>query len=384
MANGMSMPMTAKASTINPRSFSEPVRLDLVADPVRPARRTDFAETLAHPNATNRKLSIFLLDLYAAAAREEVGSFERSLFISLEDLIPFDAAWTGVAAQEDNRPVNHNSFTYRLPEDFFREWLRIVDHDPLADLSRMVFGEAAVVDIEDGRTDPTFRAWARSFGLRHLLRVCALDNRFGMIGFLSIYRRAADAPFSAADVETMETLIPHLAAAMRINRAMRLLLRGKESASYVRRAICDTYGVLHRSDREFAESVKLEWPDWNGPFLPDALCRHLEARPEQPFLGSELCIRISPVAGLFVIELQPRSPLDRLGARELETIQHFANGASYKEVARRMNLAPATVRHHLRSAYRKLGVHDKAQMSRLIATMAGAPETSEAARTGAR
>lgn len=78
-----------------------------------------------------------------------------------------------------------------------------------------------------------------------------------------------------------------------------------------------------------------------------------------------------------MIELHPRSPLDRLGARELETIRHFANGASYKEVARRMNLAPATVRHHLRSAYRKLGVHDKAQMSLLIATMAGTSDFSE-------
>ncbi|MGN6306565.1 MAG: response regulator transcription factor, partial [Mesorhizobium sp.] len=320
---------------------------------------------------------VFLLDLYAAAVREEVGCFERSFFISLEDLVPFDAGWTGVAAQEDNRPVNHNSFTYHLPETFFRAWLGVVDHDPLADLSRMVFGQAAVVDIEDSRTDPTFRAWARSFGLRHLLRVCALDNRFGMIGFLSIYRRAANAPFTAAEVETMETLVPHLAAAMRINRTMRLLLRGKEGANTVRRAICDTYGTVHRSDKEFADGVKVEWPDWNGPFLPDTLCRHLEARPDQPFWGDRLCVRISPVAGLFVLELHPRSPLDRLGARELETIRHFANGASYKEVARRMNLAPATVRHHLRSAYRKLGVHDKAQMSLLIATMAGTSDFSE-------
>lgn len=377
MANGASKPMVARASAVSPRNFSEPVRLDIVADPVRPARRTDFAETLARPDATNRKLSVFLLDLYAAAVREEVGSFERSLFISLEDLVQFDAAWTGVAAQEDNRPVNHSSFTYRLPETFFRAWLRIVDHDPLADLSRMVFGEATVVDIEDGQTDPTFCAWARTFGLRYLLRVCALDNRFGMIGFLSIYRRSADVPFTAAEVETMETLIPHLAAAMRINRTMQLLLRGKEGTNPVRRAICDTYGTLHRSDKEFADVIKVEWPDWDGTFLPDALCRHLEAKPDQPFLGAKLCIKISPVAGLFVLELHSRSPLDRLGAREFETIQHFANGASYKEVARRMNLAPATVRHHLRSAYRKLGVHDKAQMSRLIATIAGASKFSE-------
>lgn len=65
-----------------------------------------------------------------------------------------------------------------------------------------------------------------------------------------------------------------------------------------------------------------------------------------------------------------RSPADPLAARELETITHFANGASYKDAARRTNIPPATVRRHLRSAYKKLNVHDKAQMSPLLTEIA--------------
>lgn len=96
------------------------------------------------------------------------------------------------------------------------------------------------------------------------------------------------------------------------------------------------------------------------------MCRHLQTRPETPLLNDTHRVDISAIAGLFVIQLRARSLMERLGAPELETIQHFANGASYKEVARRMNISPATVRHHLRAAYKKLGVHDKAQISRLI------------------
>lgn len=364
-------PGALRIPSFNPERFPEPIRLDTVSDPLRPARRLDFAETLAGSHSENRKISVFLLDLYTAAVREEVGRFERCFFMLLEGLVSFDAGWTGVATREDNRPVNHNSFVYHLPESFFREWLRIVDHDPLADLSRLVFGQAAVIDIDHaGGIDPRFTEWAKRFDLRHLMRICALDNRFGLIGFLSIYRHDPDRPFTAAEVEIMETLIPHLAAAMRINRTMQLFRLGRDAMQATKRAICDAYGVIHRADDGFAEGIRAEWPDWSGKTLPEPLRRHLQAEPALPFLSSTHRVEISPIAGLFVLELRPRSLVDRLGSRELETIQHFANGASYKEVARRMNISPATVRHHLRSAYKKLGVHDKAQMSRLIAGLA--------------
>lgn len=372
MAEGERTPKAVKAPAKRPETFPEPVRLDLLSDPLRPPRHLDFAETLAQSDAPSRKLGLFLLDLYAAAVREPVGRFERSVFLLLEELVPFDAAWTGVATKGDNRPINHNSFTHRLPGDFFSEWLRIMDHDPLADLSRLIFGQAAVIDMTSDAVDPVFATWAHRFGLVHLLRICALDNRFGLLGFLSIYRRDRNGPFTSAEVEMIETVIPHLAAAMRINRTMHLFLLSRDGVDPVKRAICDAYGVIHRADEGFAESIEAEWPGWGEQVLPEALCGHLRASSSQPFIGSISRIEISSVAGLFVLELRPRSLIDRLGARELETIQHFANGASYKEVARQLNISPATVRHHLRSAYKKLGVHDKAQISRLIGVVGSA------------
>ena len=349
-----------------PEKLQEPVRLDLVSGLLRPPRRLDFAETLAHAEAQGRKLSIFLLDLYAAAVREPVGRFERSVFLLLEELIPLDAGWTGVAGAGGNRPVIHNSFTHRLPETFFREWLAVMHSDPLADLSRLIIGRANVINMTTATVDPVFSAWASRFGLAQLMHICAVDGQFGLFGFLSVYRFDPAQPFTAAEAEIIETVIPHLAAAMRINRTVQLFHLGRDGTGPVTRAICDAYGVIHRADTGFPESIKAEWPDWEGPALPAALCRHLQTTPDAALTGTTCRIGISSVAGLFVLELRPRTLIDRLGARELETIRHFASGASYKEVARQLNISPATVRHHLRSAYKKLGVHDKAQISRLI------------------
>lgn len=68
--------------------------------------------------------------------------------------------------------------------------------------------------------------------------------------------------------------------------------------------------------------------------------------------------RVSPEAGPLVLAL--------LSRREAEVARLFAEGQSYKMVARALDSSPATVRHHLRQVYAKLGVTSKVQMARLV------------------
>jgi DNA-binding CsgD family transcriptional regulator len=48
-----------------------------------------------------------------------------------------------------------------------------------------------------------------------------------------------------------------------------------------------------------------------------------------------------------------------LSARELEVLKLVAEGLTDSQVAQRLYLSPRTVGHHLRSAYRKLGVSSR-------------------------
>lgn len=77
--------------------------------------------------------------------------------------------------------------------------------------------------------------------------------------------------------------------------------------------------------------------------------------------------------------LRPREPRDLLTRQEGAVADAFAQGHSYKEVARSLQLAPATVRHHLRAVYLKLGINDKAALARLISVPAS-PESRAPAR----
>lgn len=64
---------------------------------------------------------------------------------------------------------------------------------------------------------------------------------------------------------------------------------------------------------------------------------------------------------------KPRdTALAPLSPREAEVARLYGQGLSYKAVARTLDSSPATVRHHLRQAYAKLGISSKVEMARLV------------------
>ena len=84
---------------------------------------------------------------------------------------------------------------------------------------------------------------------------------------------------------------------------------------------------------------------------------------------------ISPAAAAYLLErLQGSKPAVNghataeddgdtaaLTAREVELLQVFAKGMSYKEAARALDISPLTVGNHVKSIYRKLAVHSRGE-----------------------
>lgn len=60
------------------------------------------------------------------------------------------------------------------------------------------------------------------------------------------------------------------------------------------------------------------------------------------------------------------APLDRLSPRETEIIYLLARGLSRKEAARLCGISANTVAEYAKSAYRKLGIHNRAEAARLV------------------
>ncbi|WP_310532720.1 response regulator transcription factor [Novosphingobium sp.] len=79
---------------------------------------------------------------------------------------------------------------------------------------------------------------------------------------------------------------------------------------------------------------------------------------------------VSPAAAVYLLDLlrapavppMPSSAVvedSRLTPREIELLQAFAAGKSYKEAARALGISPHTVGNHVKSIYRKLEVNSR-------------------------
>ena len=63
---------------------------------------------------------------------------------------------------------------------------------------------------------------------------------------------------------------------------------------------------------------------------------------------------------------EPASPLDELTPRERAVALQVAEGASNKEVARRLDITARTVKAHMSAIFEKLGVRDRLQLVLLL------------------
>lgn len=94
-----------------------------------------------------------------------------------------------------------------------------------------------------------------------------------------------------------------------------------------------------------------------------------------PYFAHHALTITFPAAGADVDKTTPKD--DPLSPREREIALAFADGEGYQTIADRLCIAPSTVRTHLTTIYRKLGVSSKLELHKHF--LAGAPEPRRAA-----
>ncbi|MGQ0622445.1 MAG: response regulator transcription factor [Panacagrimonas sp.] len=97
------------------------------------------------------------------------------------------------------------------------------------------------------------------------------------------------------------------------------------------------------------------------------------------WLGAELMARTAAAVARMAVPDGPAdaSPLENLTARERDVAQQVLGGASNKEIARRLDITPRTVKAHMGAMFEKLGVRDRLQLV-LALRRAGIPVSPDA------
>lgn len=198
------------------------------------------------------------------------------------------------------------------------------------------------------------------FGVERLLTTSQVDARSGLYTLLTLYRFDREQPFSKEEREIQAAASYHMVAAY--SHAFFLhLSRPVRKGGHRVAAVVDKEGVLHEVEQGFLDLLEAQYPDWQGMHLPFEVPQDKDS-----FLANDLCVEVSALADLFLVQLHRQGPLDSLTAREREVVFAVCRGLSHKTIARDLGLAATTVSSHLYRAYHKLGVESRSALAKLV------------------
>ncbi len=328
------------------------------------------------------RFSQLLMNLHRGCREQPVAEYQDWAFDQVRSVFHFDSAlWLTGTLDRNCQATLHTIHAHRLSPQVVADWARVSE-------SRAVLTERAfrspgvtfncVVAKEFG---PELLAHSRRYRIEHILATTSIDSISRLNELISVYRADPDNPFSEEERLVQQCIVPHLAETWRINRAHHMHLAQRSSQNSVACcAVTDRNGILHLIDPEFTALLLDEWPDWQGPALPDGLFQAI--RNNGDFSGKHMVAHSSAVGDVLMLQGRRRSLLDSLTKREREVADCFASGLTYKCIAGALGLSPATVRNHLNNIYSKLGVGNKAE---LVAMLIGdRKRTPQGDKLGAR
>ncbi|CAA6606380.1 putative Transcriptional regulator, LuxR family [Rhodospirillaceae bacterium LM-1] len=342
----------------------------------------DFSQHLPlqqdHPLALDQlhQLSNCLIDIYHVDTHCDRSTFIDLIFDRYARLIPHDAAlWSGTSYGPSfpHDPAIRYMHFYNLPNAISAFWQLKENYQARAEMIAYQLanpGKGNIVNAKTPGLEHVFPQLFASQGIRHLLAIYLLDPATKLFSIISLYR-FNDAPYTEAERCLHELASPHIQAVLRLQALALLDLSGAKPDKESSMAVADSAGALHHAHPLFLQIVKQEWPDWQGPELPQAVANgNFLNRAQTQFVGKRIVILSQPQGELHLLSARHKDRFDDLTRRERQIAGLFASGLSYKEVARQLDVSPITVRNTLANIYKKVGVSDKGELTNILATRA--------------
>ena len=318
---------------------------------------------------TLESFSAALLDLAALPPSASPARLMHQGLGALAALAPYDAAWWGECSGiiDGLAPRNWLSGRMNLSADFAREWNRIsasdqFAHDSMGRLDKVVCG--------DGFDDPApeVEDFARRHNLYRTMAVTRALPGSGLLQFMVLYRHEGTPPFEPAQRMVFGLFTAHLMQHWSAHIAQ--LVADGDWPGGDSQGLVDSLGEFVYLGSQLALLLRDHFPSWNGTRLPEDLA-DLATRPVHQVTVGRRRLSVQTRGDLRLLSLQPEHRPAILPPRELNVAQQYAEGRSYKQIAREMGLSPATVRTYMRDAYLRLGVSDKVALGQALSRASG-------------
>jgi DNA-binding CsgD family transcriptional regulator len=315
---------------------------------------------LTEPADGITRLSRSLHALYGSEAEPlGLGWMDKRLG-ELRELVGYERAWWGECSNAEGKdpPLNWLHGSVGLASGFAEEWNAISAEDRFAGASMSELGRVCRSSSHDSE-GPAVEAFSRRHDLFHAMAITLELPGSGLMFFVSLYRGEGAQAFSDFDALLFGEYGAHLARCWhaRLKQRLRTSPLGGSDAL----ALCEPSGQVLYLGRALAGAIRRHRVDWQGTTMPPELVARFGERPLSLRLG-KLALALGACGELVTVTLARRAAPGELTPRERAAALLYAEGHSYKAIAARLGLSPATVRTYLRDAYLQLGVRNKVEL----------------------
>ncbi len=314
--------------------------------------------------ATLQAFNLCVLHLGRLARDRGASRFITDGLQAFSQLVPFASAWWGEMSGScvDVSPRNWMHGRINLPESFATEWHTCARNDKFSHDTMSRPGE---VLRDSGFNDPNeeVNAFARRHDLYYLMCITFELPESGLMFFVCLYRGIDASAFNDSEADLFSAFCDHLLQLWRFQVQDMIRFDTGNGASDFGVARMD--GSLLYVGATLCAAIERELPGWNGSMLPAQVIAQLQKAPCVMRLG-RCALTLSPNAEHVILSLEAQSRGAMLAPRERTAAMLFAAGHSYKEIAKILELSPATVRTYLRNCYLQLGVKSKVELGSVL------------------
>lgn len=282
----------------------------------------------------------------------------------MREVIPFSCGWWGATAvpESDQLPSVWQAHYVDLPETYLHEWLAASKVDPLCAAMQAKPGQ--VMRYAKGTPCAPLaipiQELQHRHDIAHVMGLAVDDPDTADRLFVCMFRGSGDEPFSKLEEVLFSSLVNHALQLWRFG-LLDMVKRGA-SVALRRTAIARRDGRLLFVGADIRVLLAAQYPEWDSIELPPELVNQAD---ESPITvrghRSSLFVTVQE-DHVWIFGMQMKDAFSGLSLQEWRVAELFARGCSYKEVAQRVRLTPATVRTYLRRSYARLGVQNKAQL----------------------
>lgn len=301
-----------------------------------------------------------LESLTAAWSGPRAQTFERGM-AALCKSVACDGAWWGLIDGPPDvvvTPQFHFAGSVGLSDALRQEYADICSDDSFAAAVVAHSGHVLRWSGTDDGVAPHVQAWVKRHRLAHGAAMCSNETFSGQSFVVVLYRFEGAAAFTDEEAVLLRFLIEQLGLLW--SRSLHEVFNATTAEALSSTLLAKLDGSLLYCGAEMALQLAAQGWNMQGQCAPSALMQ-FGSSGGRLRIGTDWVVISVDAEGLRA-QLASSSHAPSIPPRLLRVAALACDGLSAKEIARKLDLSPATVRTYLRDAYHQLGVRNKLEL----------------------